>query len=135
MQLHGDDGGEAFNALFPCLSRAVQEIEWDAMYGVAPISTDEFTIGKIVALVIAARTLLIEEPLAERTRLLKLLIEAGTEMRKRWLEGIGRAREGKDPVRLIELGGGWFRFEDDQSTEALKRVLARNRPTSKSASV
>ena len=134
MQLHGDDGGEAFNAIFPCISRAVQEIEWDAMYGVAPISTDESTIAKIVSLVMAARALLIEEPLPERTRLLKLLIEAGTEMRKWWLEGIGRAREGKDPVRLVELGDGWFRFEDDQSTEALKHVLERNRPTSKSAS-
>jgi hypothetical protein len=82
MQLHGDDGGEAFNTLFPYLSRPVQKDEWDAMFGVAPITTDETTIGKIVSFVMAARNLLIEEPLAERTRLLKLLIETGTEMRR-----------------------------------------------------
>ena len=60
MQLHGDDGGEAFNALFPCLSRPAQKLEWVAMSGVAPISTDETTIGRIVSLVMAARNLLIE---------------------------------------------------------------------------
>ena len=90
---------------FPSISRAVQKIEWVAMYGVAPITTDETTIGKIVSFVMAARNLLIEEPLAERTRLLKLLIEAGTEMRRMWLDGNRQdAREGEDAVRLIELG-------------------------------
>ena len=46
MQLHGDDEGEAFNTLFPCLSPPVQKLEWVAMSGVATISTDETTIGQ-----------------------------------------------------------------------------------------
>ena len=77
-QLFGADDGESFNAIFPCLSRPVQKLEWVAMSGVAPITTDETTI---VSFVMAARNLLIEEPLAERTKLLKDLIEAGTGMR------------------------------------------------------
>ena len=56
MQLHGDDDGEAFNAIFPTISRAVQKDEWSAMFGIAPITTDETTIGKIVSFVMAART-------------------------------------------------------------------------------
>jgi hypothetical protein len=36
-------------------------------------------------------------------------------------------------MRLIELGDGWFRFEDEECTEALEQVLGRNHPTSKSA--
>ena len=136
MQLHGDDDGEAFNAIFPTISRAVHPDEWLAMFGIAPITTDEATIGRIVSFVMAARNLLIEEPLAERTRLLKLLIEAGTEMRGLWLAGIDRIRAGEEDedVRLVELGDGWFRVEDEQATEALKRVLEHNRPTSKTAS-
>ena len=30
---------------------------------------------------------------------------------------------------VVDLGGGWFRIENEKSTAALKRVLARNRPT------
>lgn len=134
MQLHGDDGGEAFNALFPCLSRPAQKLEWVAMSGVAPISTDETTIGRIVSLVMAARNLLMEEPLAERTRLLKELIEAGTGMRELWVKEIEAARRGEEGLRLIALGENWVRFEDDVSSEALKCILERNRPTSESAS-
>ena len=57
LQLHGDDDGEAFNAIFPCISRAVQKDEWSAMFGIAPITTDETTIAKIVSFVMAARAL------------------------------------------------------------------------------
>jgi hypothetical protein len=96
---------------------------------------DELTVGKIVAFVAAARALLIEEPLAERTQLLKLLIEAGTEMRELWIKEIDAARAGEEGQRLIGLGDGWVRFEDIKSTAALKRVLDRNRPTSKSVLV
>jgi hypothetical protein len=134
-QLFGADDGEAFNAIFPCISRAVQKDEWRAISGVAPITTDELTVGKIVAFVAAARALLIEEPLAERTQLLKLLIEAGTEMRELWIKEIDAARAGEEGQRLIGLGDGWVRFEDIKSTAALKRVLDRNRPTSKSVLV
>ena len=81
MQLHGDDDGEAFNTIFPTTSRAVHKDEWLAMFGIPPMPCDEATIGSIVSFVMAARNLLIEDPLAERTRLLKLLIEARTEMR------------------------------------------------------
>ena len=133
MQLHGDDGGEAFNTIFPTISRAVHKDEWSAMFGVAPITTDETTIGKIVSLVMAARALLIEEPLIERTRLLKLLIEAGMEMRGLWLAGIDRIRAGEEDMRLVELGDGWFRFEDEEATEALKRILALPRLKSAAA--
>jgi hypothetical protein len=43
-QLFGVDDGEAFNAIFPCISRAVQKDEWRAISGVAPITTDEQAI-------------------------------------------------------------------------------------------
>ena len=132
--MFGADDGESFNAIFPCLSRPVQKLEWVAMSGVAPITTDETTIGRIVSFVMAARNLLIEEPLAERTKLLKDLIEAGTGMRELWLEEIEAARAGEEGLRLITLGENWVRFEDDVSSEALKYILERNRPTSKSAS-
>ena len=82
----------------------------------------------------AARNLLIEEPLAERTKLLKELIEAGTGMRELWLKEIEAARAGEEGLRLIVLGENWVRFEDDASSEALKCILERNRPTSKGAS-
>ena len=135
MQLHGDDDGEAFNAIFPTISRAVHPDEWRAMFGIAPITLDKLTIGKIISFVMAARALLIEDPLVERTRLLKLLIEAGTEMRKLWLDGIDRIRAGEEDedVRLVELGDGWFRFDDEQATEALKRILALPRLKSAAA--
>ena len=133
MQLHGDDEGEAFNTIFPTISRAVHKDEWSAMFGIAPISTDEATIGRIVSFVMAARALLIEEPLIERTRLLKVLIEAGTEMRGLWLAGIDRIRAGEEDMRLVDLGDGWFRFEDEEATEALKRILALPRLKSAAA--
>ena len=134
-QLFGADDGEAFNAIFPCISRAVQKDEWRAISGVAPITTDEKTIGKIVAFVAAARALLIEEPLAERTRLLKLLIEAGTGMRELWIKEIEATRAGEEGVTIVELGDGWVqgrRRRVDGGPEA--RILKRNRPASKSAS-
>jgi hypothetical protein len=95
MQLDGDDEGEAFNTLFPCLSRPVQKLEWGAMFGVAPITTDETTVGKIVSFVMAARNLLIEAPLAERTQLLKLLIETASEMRRTGSTGSAGYARGK----------------------------------------
>ena len=42
MQLHGDDDGEAASTpFFPTISRAVHPDEWLAMFGIAPITTDE----------------------------------------------------------------------------------------------
>ena len=79
---------------------------------VAPVTTDELTIGKIVALVAAARALLIEEPMAERTRLVKVLIEAGTGMRELWIKEIEATRAGEEGLTIVELGDGWVRVED-----------------------
>jgi hypothetical protein len=133
-QLFGYDGGTAFNTIFPCASRPVTKDEWRAICGVAPITLDEKTIGEIVAFIEAARRLLIVEPLDERNQLRRDLLNAAVGMRKLWADEIAAIPDDPQDTVLVGLLESWFRIEDAATTSALKRVLARSRPTSKSAS-
>jgi hypothetical protein len=122
-QLFGADDGENFNAIFPYLSHAVHRDEWNALSGVAPITTDEVLIGRIVAFVEAARALLIVEPPDERTQVRRHLLEAAIGMRKLWADEIAAIRNDPEDAVLIDLGDGWVRIEDPITTAALKHVL------------
>jgi hypothetical protein len=125
-QLHGADGGESFNAIYPNAARPVTKDEWLAIGGVAPVTLDETAIGAIVAFAFAARALLISEPVDERIVVHQIMVEAAIGIRPLWKTMIDEARNGEDGVKLVDLGGGWLRFEDEESTDALKRVLKRN---------
>jgi hypothetical protein len=134
LQLFGNDDGEAFNVLFPNAARKVRKDEWRAITGVAPITTNETLIGRAVAFVAAARALLVDEPLDERNQLLRALIKPAIELRPMTIDLIEYARQGLDGMAVIDIDADWVRIEDPEATAALKRVLARNRRPSKSAS-
>jgi hypothetical protein len=125
-QCFGGDGGEAFNTFFPNAARPVRDDEWTAISGVAPVTLDETAIGRIIALLEAARRLLIDEPLAERSQFRRDLVEAATGMRPLWADWIDAARQQEDGLVLVDLTSGWFRVEDPEASAALKRVLRRN---------
>ena len=133
LQVFGDDDGEAFNSIFACAARRVRKDEWRALWAAAPITANETLIGRAVAFVAAARALLVDEPLDERLEFLRALTQAAMTLRPMTLDLIEYARKGLDGMAVRDIDENWVRIEDPETTAALKRVLARNRNSPRSA--
>ncbi len=128
----GDAGRDTFDVFFPHGGRRIQKIEWTAIMGATPVNTSEETFGRAVAFIEAARRLHVHEPIEERAHVREDLLDAAKHNRLLWLDLIEQARRGEHDLRLVDLGSGWTRVEDEEMTAALKTVLGRN-CTSKSA--
>jgi hypothetical protein len=98
-----------------------------AILATAPITLDEVTIGRIVAFGEAVRRLLIDESLDERNLFRRELIDAALENTPLWADLIDAAHLREDGLSLVEIAPGWVRVEDPITSEALGRVLKRNR--------
>ena len=73
------------------------------------------------------RRLLIDEPLDERNLFRRELIDAARENTPLWADWIDAARQREDGLALVDIAPGWVRVEDPVTSEALKRILRRNR--------
>jgi hypothetical protein len=126
-QFYGDTGGAALGTLYPGVFRPIQNDEWLALLGALPITLNDTTLGRLVALLEMVRRVLSNETTEERAEFRRELIDAARGMKPQWADWIDGARKQEDGLRLVEIAPGWVRVEDPLTSAALERVLGRNR--------